>query len=100
MNDMEQKFRNHLARVPAPPGFAERVAARVERRKSVFHVPGWLAIAAALLIMASLGIGIYEHRRASQAEEAKEQLIRALEITASTLERTRTKILKRTRGNI
>ena len=100
MSELEGLLRRELERKSAPAGFADRVLERAAKQPSALRVPQWLAIAAALIVIASIGLGLYEHQRAAQATEARDQLLTALEITASAVERTRTKIIKTTRGNI
>jgi hypothetical protein len=82
-DDFERHLRAALSRKEPPPGFAQRVAARVPVPRR-FRLEFWAAIAvAALLLLGALGL----HRASEQrrADEAKQQLMMALRITAEKL---------------
>jgi len=82
MSDMERDLREVLQRREPSPGFAERVLRNVEppmRRRSWNWIPA--TVAACLLLSVS---GLYWHRQ-SQAEQAKDQLMVALQITAQKI---------------
>jgi len=85
-DQLEDRLRQTLGRKEPPPGFADRVMARLPvtmpaRRRS----PGawrWLVAMAACLLMVA-GIGRYREER--RGVEAREQLMLALEITGKKL---------------
>jgi hypothetical protein len=84
MSDMEQELREMLQRRQPSPGFAGRVLRRVDpAQRPHWRRWRWLpaAVAASLLLSMS---GIYWQRQ-HQAEQAKEQLMQALEITAQKI---------------
>jgi hypothetical protein len=105
MNRLEDELRTALLRREPPEGFADRVMARVPERRRLWNSwsHSWLAAAAALLI-AMLGGGAYEYHRAQrirqQAEQAKAELVIALEIASEKLQNTKAKVLKVSKDQI
>ena len=103
MNHMEHELREALKRVEPPAGFADRVMARVPARRSTWFPRNWITAAAAVLI-AVVGAGSWEYQRAREerlaAEQAKAELIFALELTSSKLQATRSKLLRHTGGSL
>lgn len=97
MNDFERNLQDALSRREPPDGFANRVMARVPpaRGRKVLPFPShslrWMSAAAALLITIG-GAGSYEYLHArkqrQQAEQARRELIYALEITNAKLTMT------------
>ncbi len=100
MNRLEDELRKTLQRVEPPAGFAERVMARAANQErsrekatwpwlDLFRNRGlqWAATCALCLAIATGGI-VYHHEevRRAQGEEAKQQLMLALRITASKLQ--------------
>ena len=77
MDWLEQELTQALARKEPAAGFDGRVRARMHRR------PQWLAIAATILVM----IGAGEAWRQHQGELAKEQVMTAMRIAGSKLNR-------------
>ena len=95
MNDFEQDLRNALSRREPPPGFAERVVARLPRKTFGRQ---WLALAATILI-AIAGISLWQLRERQAriaADTVRAEFVRALEITTSSLESTRTLLHRQT----
>ncbi len=104
---LEEALRTAFARKPAPPGFAERVEARLKHSADAAHgsAPAtragvmrlWrtgragnragLAIAAALLLSFVIPAGLRLHKEAEAArgEAARQQVLLALHITGSQL---------------
>jgi len=94
MSSFDDELRGALRRVEPPPGFAERVLARVAAERAR---PGWrahlrrvfgpaplrLAAVAALALVIVAGVGYERHAR---GEEAKRQVLLALRITARQLQ--------------
>ena len=103
MNHMEDELRLALKRVEPPSGFEDRVMARVPSRQKAWLPRNWMAAAAAVLV-AVLGAGSWEYQRAREqriaAEQAKAELIFALELTSSKLQATRSKVLRHTGGSL
>lgn len=81
--ELEKLLRDELRRREPSPGFAERVAARAAagRRRPVFPMRAWMAVAAAVLMV----LGGLELREYQRGQEAKRQLLTALSITAEKL---------------
>ena len=77
MDWLEHELAGALARKEPAAGFDNRVRARLYRR------PRWLAIAAALVAMAGAG----EAWRQYQGQLAKEQVMTAMRIAGSKLNR-------------
>src|SRR5258708_38406902 len=95
MTDLEHHVRSALARKEPPPGFAERVLARIEQGKSrrSFWKPWAAGCLAASLLAGAFGLKQFENRRdREQGQTARAQLLQALEITSSKLKRIQKKI--------
>ena len=82
MDWLEQELTQALARKEPSAGFDRRVRARLQRR------PQWLAIAATILVM----IGGGEAWRQHQGQVAKEQVMTALRIAGSKLNRVQVQL--------
>jgi hypothetical protein len=99
MNDFERELREAFQRREPPPGFADRVMARIPH-----HMPQpkprpvwrreWMAVAAAACL-AVVGGGAYEqHKRQVEGEKAKQELIYALTVATQSLEFTKSIITR------
>lgn len=99
-DEFENELRSQLRARSAPPGFADRVMARVEQRtrtvrprRFVLWRPlwGWAAIAAVLAVTVFGGV---EHDRQQRiaGERARQQVLLALRITGSTLRQVQAKV--------
>ena len=77
MDWLERELTQALARKEPAAGFDSRVRARMHRR------PRWLAAAAAILVMAGAGEAWRQHR----GQLAKEQVVTAMRIAGSKLNR-------------
>ena len=82
MDWLEQELAEALARKEPSAGFDRRVRARLHRR------PQWLAFAATILVM----IGGGEVWRQHQGQVAKEQVMTALRIAGSKLNRVQVQL--------
>ena len=78
MDWLEQELTQALARKEPAPGFDGRVRARLHRR------PRWLAIAATIVVMVAGAGGAW---RQHQGQVAKEQVMTAMRIAGSKLNR-------------
>lgn len=89
MEPLENDFREALSREPAPDWFAARVMARVREQKPQPQPSlGWLRWAAALAMVVLVvgGVRFDQVRRERLAgEQAKQQLMLALQVTGSKL---------------
>ena len=95
---IEDQLRSALRREPAPPDFAASVLAGTGGIASPFwRRPVTLALAASLLLAALIPPAISEHRRRQRAEEAEAQLVTALTIAETQLERVSATIQRNTR---
>lgn len=99
MNRFEDELRAALGRRDPPAGFAERVMARIDPPPQRLSRARWWAVAA---VAASLLVGIAlpsyrEHRR---GQEAKEQVLLALHITAEKMAVAQTKVEQLSRREI
>ena len=77
MDWLEQELAQALARKEPSAGFDGRVRARIHRR------PQWLAIAATILVM----VGAGEVWRRHEGQVAKDQVMTAMRIACSKLNR-------------
>jgi hypothetical protein len=107
MSRLEEELRNALQRKEAPPGFADRLAARIgatqppsHRRKwaAVFRLPNlaWVAVGVVTCLTLTLGIAQYRsyQRTRAEGELAKTQLMLALKIAGKKLNLAQKKILE------
>ena len=94
--NFEQDLRRAFRRKPAPPGFADRVLARLEQRDvrpapAVATPPRLapvrrLAVAAAITLAAIGGAQYYTHQRtAAEAERVQKEVGLALQIVSEKL---------------
>jgi hypothetical protein len=91
MNDqeLEQELRRALTRIEPDKDFSALVYSRQGAR---FRLPsrGMMALAAALILMLLVPVAVLQHQaRQRRGEQAWDQLITALRITGSKLEKTR-----------
>jgi len=90
MSRLDDELKVALGRVDPPPGFAGRVLARAESRRSGRQ--WWIAAIAAGLLLAG-GLEFERERRIrAQGEAAKQQVIMALQITSNKLQFIKEKI--------
>jgi hypothetical protein len=82
MDWLEDELKQALGRKQPSPDFEARVTAAAGRRP-VLVMPRWLAAAAALLVITGAGAGYRYH----QGHVAKEQVMLAMRITGSKLNR-------------
>ncbi|HTS46312.1 MAG TPA: hypothetical protein VMH05_00125 [Bryobacteraceae bacterium] len=101
MTDFEDQLRRALERKDPSPDFAARVLAQVSvkrRPRAIadwFHWPAWTAAAiAASLLLASTGLDLERRQRLvrAQGEQARAQLIQAMEITSAQLNKIHKKV--------
>jgi hypothetical protein len=99
MNEFENELRKALCRREPPPGFSDRVMARVPRKPN--RLP-WMAALAAALVLVMAGISFWHQERERQrrvaAEKAKAELIYALQVTASGLETAKAMLQRQVGG--
>ena len=96
MNELDDLLRDALQRREPPPGFAERVMARVPRRPPVFVWWRQMAAIAALLVV-TVSSAMYERHREMErrrAEQAGQELIFALRFTAARLEHVKYRVAR------
>lgn len=101
IDGFEKELREQLQARTAPPGFADRVMARLPAKRpprlvwqSLWR---WAAVAAVLAVTV---LGGMEHEREQRiaGERAREQVILALRITGSTLHQVQSKVNERPGG--
>jgi hypothetical protein len=105
-DEFEKELREHLQARSAPPGFAERVMARVPARRARprwqlwFPQPllRWAAVAAVLAVTVFGGIERDRQQRIA-GERAREQVLLALRITGTTLQQVQSKVSQDNPGN-
>jgi transposase len=95
MMDFEDQLRGALERKDPSPGFAARVVARATSRPKPAGWAHWRAWGAAG-IAASLFVGALsldlDRRERQQGEAARAQLIQAMQITSSQLQRIQRRV--------
>ena len=91
MNHIEDDLKAALRRKPAPPGFAAKVFERIENEalhkkapRGFSRNPFWMA-AAASVILAITGTGIYQYHIRTRNEAALDRTLAALSIAAAQL---------------
>ena len=92
----ENELRGALRREPAPADFARRLKSRLPI--PIWRRPVTLALAAGLLLAASVPPAAieYRHRQQERALEARRQLIVALRITSVQLNKAKEKVQRST----
>ena len=92
--DFEGELRGALRREAAPADFAKKLRARVPVEMPVWRRPMIWAIAAVLLLAASIPPSVSEYRRRQRERgmEARRELVIALRITSMKLHQAREKI--------
>jgi hypothetical protein len=92
--DFEGELRGALRREAAPADFAKKLRARVPVEMPVWRRPMIWAIAAVLLLAASIPPSVSEYRRRQRERgmEARRELVIALRITNMKLHQAREKI--------
>jgi len=90
MDWLEQELLGALARKDPPADFAERVLERAARppERRVYEWPRWLAAAAAVVVLAGMGLGYRQYR----GEVAKEQVMQAFKIASVKVNRIQTHV--------
>ena len=95
MNELHDELRRALRREDPPAGFADRVMRRLETRQPEPRIPmvkpSLMRWAAAAMLVAALGgglqyRGVQQERERIRGEAAKEQVMKALRITADKLQ--------------
>jgi hypothetical protein len=93
INDLEQQLRSALARQEPSPDFAAKVLRRADQRGRTAWKPWAAGCVAASLLIGAWGTGeIRERRERERGLVAHAQLVRALGITASKLQRIQRKV--------
>jgi len=104
--NLEDDLRRALKRTPAPPDFADRVIARVEKGDEPLRfVPRarrftpntsamqWLAAAAAVVLLAGGGVRYYEYQQnVAEAKRVEAEIRLAMQITGETLALVQTRL--------
>ena len=83
MDWLEDELTQALRRKEPSPDFDQRVVAAATRRSPVIVMPRWLAAAAAVMVITGAGAGYRYH----QGQVAKQQVMLALRLTGSKLNR-------------
>lgn len=95
--DFEQELKQALRRTEPPAGFTNRVMARIESRRPApsYSSPSrWLTLALAASVMVATFGGLWyrEEQQRAQAENAKEQILLAMQITARQINHVQQKV--------
>ena len=87
IDEFEQELRQAFERRPAPPGLKRKLMARRSARISQPISAIWQRLAASIVLIAALAGGIALRQREEQREEeaARQQVMKALRITAHAL---------------
>lgn len=90
MSRLDDELKYALRREEPPPGFADRVLARAEARQPARR---WWPVAIAATVLLAAGLEFeHERRLRAEGEQAKQQVMLALEITGSKLQFIKEKI--------
>lgn len=95
--DFERELRQAFARRPAPPGLKRRLMEkRGARRGQLLFFP-WQRLAAAVVLVAVMGLGAGLHYREERQKEemAREQVLTALRITNHALNQVNMRLAAR-----
>src|SRR5436190_4030187 len=93
MNRFERDLSESLKRREPPPGFAERILAHTfATEKPGFSGWQWLAVAALVVLLVGGVAVVREQRRQAEIERNRQQLIVALQITSSKLNRVQERL--------
>jgi hypothetical protein len=98
MDRMEEQLKRALERRDPSPDFSARVMARITEQKGALPwwrawlapTPTWrtaTAGALAVLLLSGAGVGYYEYEQRQRALAARDQLLQALQITSTHLNR-------------
>jgi len=98
MDRMEEKLKQALQRRDPSPDFSARVMARIAEEKTrreqpwwrIWFAPSWrMAMTGGLacLLLVGAGVGYREYRERQRALEARDQILQALQITGTQLNR-------------
>jgi hypothetical protein len=89
MDWLEQELQAALVRKDPPADFAARVMRRASQPpRPVYQWPRWLAAAAAVVVLAGMGLGYREYR----GEMAKDQVMQAFRIASVKVNRIQTHV--------
>jgi len=97
MRPFEDELRKALSRREPGDDFTAQVLARVKERKARFK-PGWLSFswqlawATALLLVLVSGLAYRQHLRDQKGQEAKRQLLMAMQIAGSQLHQAQLRV--------
>ncbi len=103
--EMEEQLQQQLRHVSLPPGFTDRVMARIPATKRTWQrsivsipQPAWLAVAATLVLSVTGGeVRHVQHQRHAEAV-AEEQLNRALQLTGHAMSEVETGVERSAAG--
>jgi hypothetical protein len=97
MMDFEDQLRESLRRTEPPAGFADRVLAQAaaERHDNRRRWTRWGVAGAMAASLFAGALGLEQWRERQRGQEAREQLLQAMEITGSKLQRIQKKIQER-----
>ena len=97
MDRMEEQLKQALGRRDPSPDFSARVMARIADEKTRREQPWWqiwfapgrrMVLAGSLaVLMLAAGLGYREHVQRQRALEARDQILQALQITGTQLNR-------------
>lgn len=93
MNPIDDQLRRALRRVEPPPGFVERTLARAAAERPAARRGGrWMPAFAAVAASLALVVGGLQYQQYRRGQEAKEQLLLALQITGTQLSEVQSKL--------
>jgi len=109
-DELEERLKRDLERIPAPDGFADRVMGRVaaqQRKGRLIAMPkrsAWMAIAAMLLVGIVLGGWQWKQQEVrkerEQAEVVQRQFDMAMQVTQRTLAGVQERVGKTVRDSV
>ena len=96
MMNIDDELHRALERMPPDPGLAERILGRVTAAEKPPRYAGqrWYRIAAAAVLVLSIGVAVHVDRRRAEGERARRDVMTALHIAGAKVRLAQTEVRK------